>query len=168
MSLSKQVLVLNASYEAINVCTARRALMLVLAGAAAVEEVSDYVVKTPRMEIPVPSVIRILKYTKMFRKERSVSRKGILLRDKNTCQYCGKSLPAKELTLDHVNPRAKGGGNTWENLVACCWKCNNKKGDRTPKEAGMSLARVPKQIGFYQKHRLLALDEGWDKYLFCR
>ena len=92
----------------------------------------------------------------------------IVFRDGSTCQYCQTKLPARELTLDHVVPRSRGGGSTWENLVASCCPCNNRKGDRTPQEARMPLTKQPRQIGIHAKHRLLAGDEKtWERYLFC-
>jgi 5-methylcytosine-specific restriction endonuclease McrA len=168
MSLNRLVLVINASYEPINICSARRALTLVLKGAAVVEEVSAYVVRTSKISIPLPSVVRLQKYRRMLRQNRSVSRKGIVLRDSSTCQYCRQKLPPRELTLDHVIPRSRGGASTWENLVASCKPCNNVKGDRTPAEAGLTLAKQPRQITIHAKHRLLIGDEKtWERYLFC-
>jgi 5-methylcytosine-specific restriction endonuclease McrA len=167
MSLNRLVLVLNASYEAVNICSARRAMKLIFKGAAVVEAVSPHVVHTNKIDFPVPAVIRLLIYRKMPRHHRAVSRKGIILRDRSACQYCASKLPAKELTMDHVVPRSRGGGSTWENLVTCCFPCNNRKADRTPAEAGMALARQPRQVGIHAKHRLLAGDsEIWDRYLF--
>lgn len=168
MSLNRLVLVLNASYEAIQVATARRALTLVCKGAAVVEESSPFMVRTSKITLPIPSVIRLVRYRRVPRQNRSVSRKGIILRDRGACQYCGAVLAGKELTLDHVMPRARGGNSVWENLVACCFPCNNHKGNRTPQEAGMALTRQPRQISIHAKHRLMIGDEQiWDKYLFC-
>jgi len=168
VSLNRLVLVINASYEPINICSARRALTLVLKGDAVVEEVSAYVVRTSKISIPLPSVVRLQKYRRMPRQNRSVSRKGIVLRDSSTCQYCRQKLPLRELTLDHVIPRSRGGASTWENLVASCKPCNNVKGDRTPAEAGLTLTKQPRQITIHAKHRLLIGDEKtWERYLFC-
>jgi 5-methylcytosine-specific restriction endonuclease McrA len=168
MSLNRLCLVINASYEAINVTSARRALTLIFKGAAVVEEVSAFTIRTAKINIPVPSVIRLMKYCRVPRQNRAVSRKGILLRDGSACQYCSVQLPAGRLTLDHVIPRSRHGQASWENLVACCFACNNRKGDRTPQEAGMVLVKVPRQIGVHAKHRLLASDsKAWDKYLFA-
>src|ERR1700722_3803411 len=109
MSLNRLVLVLNASYEPINICAARRALKLVLKGAAVVEQLSAFTVRTAKIHIPVPSEIRLLQDQRMPRYNRAVSRKGIILRDGSVCQYCREKLPAKSPTLDHVIPRARGG-----------------------------------------------------------
>jgi 5-methylcytosine-specific restriction endonuclease McrA len=169
MSIQRLVLVLNASYEPINIVSARRAIALVMKGAALTEENSVHVVRTPTASYRIPSVVRLLVYRKMPRQNRAVSRKSIMLRDRHACQYCNDALPAQKLTLDHVVPRSRGGGSTWENLVACCKACNNRKADRTPAEAGMFLSRKPAQIGIHAKHRLMigAAEPGWDQYLFC-
>ena len=168
MKLDKPVLVLNASYEPIHVTSARRALTLVLKGAAAVEERSAATIRTARLDIPIPSVVRLLRYRRMPRLQRAVTRKGILLRDRSTCQYCHRELPVAALTLDHVIPRSRAGESTWENLVASCRPCNNRKGNRTPHEAGRLLSRPPRAIGIHARHRLTTGNEPvWDKYLFC-
>ena len=166
--LSTSVLVINASYEAINVCSAKGALVLVCKGAAIVQEKSVHVLRTPTFGLPLPAVIRLLKYRAVPRRLHTVSRKGIMVRDGFTCQYCRTLLSAAKLTLDHVTPRSRGGKSTWENLVACCYQCNNRKGDKTPAEARMQLARPPKQFGVHARHRLLSQgSELWGKYLFC-
>ena len=110
--LQKPVLVLNASYEPINVCAARRALVLVLKGVAAAEEESTHAVHSARRSVRLPSVIRLLEYRRIPHQTRALSRKNILLRDRNTCQYCGTVLASGELTLDHVVPRSRGGLST--------------------------------------------------------
>ena len=142
--LQKPVLVLNASYEPINVCAARRAVVLILKGVASPEEHANSHVHSARHSIRVPSVIRLLEYRRIPHQTRALSRKNILMRDRYTCQYCHKTLPSGELTLDHVMPRSRSGETTWENLVACCHHCNNRKGDRLPDEARMHLTRPPR------------------------
>ena len=167
-ALNRSVLIINASYEPVNIVSARRALTLLFKGAAVVEEVSGLTIRTSKITIPLPSVLRLVRYRRMPRLNRSVSRKGIILRDGSACQYCGQVLPAGKLTMDHVVPRSRGGGSTWENLVASCFGCNNVKGDRTPQEAGLTLAKQPRQVGIHAKHRMLAANEpSWDKYLFA-
>jgi 5-methylcytosine-specific restriction endonuclease McrA len=168
MCLNRLVLCINASYEPVNIVTARRAILLVCKGVAVVEEVSQLAVRTSRISIPVPNVIRLARYRRVPRQNRAVSRKGILLRDGFTCQYCQSKLPAGDLTLDHVVPRSRGGLSTWENLVACCFRCNNRKSDRTPQEAGMALSKQPRQISLHARHKLLRGEErAWDRYLFA-
>jgi 5-methylcytosine-specific restriction endonuclease McrA len=168
--LQMPVLVLNASYEPINVCAARRALILVLKGVAAAEEVSPARVHAARCTLRLPSVIRLLEYRRIPHQGRALSRKNILMRDRYTCQYCYRTLPSAELTLDHVIPRSRAGDSSWENLVACCHHCNNRKGSRTPDEAGMKLARQPRPFSLHTSRHIMRLlgrgDEQWRKYLF--
>jgi 5-methylcytosine-specific restriction endonuclease McrA len=169
-SLQTPVLVLNASYEPINVCAARRALVLVLKGVASAEEHSGLHVHSARHGLRLPSVIRLLEYRRIPHQTRALSRKNILMRDRYTCQYCGKILSSADLTLDHVMPRSRAGETSWENLVACCHYCNNRKGNRTPEEAGMKLARAPHPYSLHTSRHLMRLlaksDENWRKYLF--
>ncbi len=168
--LHRPVLVLNASYEPINVCAARRALVLVLKGIASAEEMTQQQVASSRKSLPLPSVIRLLEYRRIPHQSRALSRKNILMRDRYTCQYCHKILPSGELTLDHVIPRSRAGETTWENLVACCHPCNNRKGSRTPEEAGMKLLRPPRPFSMHTSRHLMRLlgnsDDQWRKYLF--
>jgi len=168
--LQEPVLVLNATFEPINVTAVRRALVLMLKGVAQVEELNHAEVHSARKALKVPSVIRLLSYRHIPQQTRALSRKNILLRDRNTCQFCARVFPASELTLDHVVPRSRGGHSTWENLVACCYQCNNQKGDRTPEEAGLHLARRPRPFTLHTSRQLMRLigrqDEKWRKYLF--
>lgn len=168
--LHKPVLVLNSSYEPINVCAARRALVLVLKGVASAEEHGAGQIHSARHAIRVPSVIRLLEYRRMPHQTRSLSRKNILMRDRYTCQYCLRTYNTGELTLDHVMPRSRAGETTWENLVACCHPCNNRKGNRTPEEANMRLARAPRPFSLHTSRHLMRLlgksDDQWRKYLF--
>src|SRR5512142_773793 len=142
--MNAPVLVLNASYEPINVCAARRAIVLVLKGVAMTEEENGHYLHAARLAMRLPSVIRLLEYRRIPHQTRALSRKNILLRDRNTCQYCGTVLGSSELTLDHVIPRSRGGLSTWENLVACCHPCNRRKGNQSPLEAGLKLTREPR------------------------
>ena len=168
--LHSPVLVLNASYEPINICAARRALVLVLKGVATPEELSSGFMHSSRQQLRVPSVIRLLEYRRIPHQTRALSRKNILMRDRYTCQYCHRTGPSSELTLDHVVPRSRSGETTWENLVACCYHCNNRKGNRTPEEAGMKLARLPRPFSLHTSRHLMRLlahgEDQWRKYLF--
>lgn len=167
VKLNRRVLVLNASYEPIHICTARRAVVLVLKGTARMEESTERQWRAGCAAVPVPSVIRLVEYRRIVRRHRGISRRQILLRDEHTCQYCAVRLGVAALTLDHVLPRSRGGENTWENLVACCLPCNTRKGDRTPEEARMKLLRKPRSYGAAPLMRQLALgDAQWEKYVF--
>jgi 5-methylcytosine-specific restriction endonuclease McrA len=168
--MQEPVLVLNATYEPINVTAVRRAMVLMLKGVAQAEELHAAEVHSAAHAHKVPSVIRLLAYRHIPQQSRALSRKNILLRDRNTCQFCGKIFPSSELTLDHVLPRSRGGRSSWENLVACCYRCNNNKGDRTPEEAGLKLARRPRPFTLHTSRQLMRMighrDERWRKYLF--
>jgi 5-methylcytosine-specific restriction endonuclease McrA len=168
--LMNPVLVLNATYEPINICAARRALVLVLKGVAHAEEFNAHELHSCRARLPLPSVIRLLHYRRIPHRTRALSRKNILMRDRNTCQYCGRCASATELTLDHVVPRSRGGKSSWDNLVTCCRQCNHHKGDRLPDEAEMSLLRDPRPFNLHTSRHLMRLmsnsDEKWRKYLF--
>ena len=164
------VLVLNATFEPINVTAVRRALILMLKGVAQAEETNHSEVHSTSKAIQVPSVIRLLTYRHIPQQSRALSRNNILLRDRNTCQFCGFAFATSELTLDHVLPRSRGGRSSWENLVASCYQCNNRKGDRTPEEAGLKLQRRPRPFTLHTSRQLMRLighrDEKWRKYLF--
>ena len=155
--MQKPVLVLNASYEPINICATRRALVLVLKGVARAEEESVNSVRSSRAAVRLPSVIRLLEYRRIPHQTRALSRKNILMRDRYTCQYCHRVMPSAELTLDHVIPRSRAGESAWENLVACCHLCNNRKGNRTPEEAGMKLARQPQPFSLHTSRHLMRM-----------
>ena len=164
------VLVLNASYEPIKICAARRAIVLVLKGVASTEEINGLFLHSTRVTVRVPSVIRLLEYRRIPHQSRALSRKNILLRDRNTCQYCGVVLPASELTLDHIVPRSRGGLSTWENLVACCGECNRRKGNSMPQECGMRPKKEPRPFSLHTSRHLMHMmgrsDAKWRKYLF--
>ncbi len=168
--LHQPVLVLNASYEPINVCAARRAVVLILKGLASAEEHVASHIHSFNRAVPLPSVIRLLEYRRIPQQTRALSRKNILMRDRYTCQYCHRVLPSGELTLDHVIPRSRSGGSSWENLVACCHPCNNRKGNRTPDEAGMRLSKQPRPFSLHTSRHLMRMlgnaDSRWRKYLF--
>lgn len=164
------VLVLNASYEPINICAARRAIVLVLKGLAMPEEENGHFLHAARLAMRVPSVIRLLEYRRIPHQTRALSRKNILLRDRNTCQYCGVVLAAGELTLDHVVPRSRGGSSTWENLVACCHPCNRRKGNHLVTETDMKLQKEPRPFTLHTSRHIMRMigrsDLKWRKYLF--
>jgi len=164
------VLVLNASYEPINICAARRAVVLVLKGVAMTEEENGHFLHAQRLAMRLPSVIRLLEYRRIPHQTRALSRKNILLRDRNTCQYCGAVLASGELTLDHVVPRSRGGLSTWENLVACCHPCNHRKGNQLLIETDLKLLREPRAFNLHTSRHIMRMigrsDTKWRKYLF--
>ena len=103
------------------------------------------VVRTINQQVLVPSVLLLRSYDRMLMQEMKFNRQNLLERDDYKCQYCGKKLPTKELNMDHVVPRDRGGGTSWENVVISCIRCNSKKSNRLPKEAGMRLLKEPKR-----------------------
>ena len=136
------VLVLNLNYVPVNVCTVRRAIVLLTKGKAELLENHPGQLHTVSRLIDAPSVIRLSYMVKRPFLPRKLSKKEVFLRDKFTCQYCGKK--AHDLTLDHVIPRRQHGAHTWENVVTACSRCNLHKAGRTPSEAKMRLGTVPK------------------------
>ena len=170
MLMQTPVLVLNASYEPINICAARRAIVLVLKGLAMPEEENGHFLHAARLAMRVPSVIRLLEYRRIPHQTRALSRKNILLRDRNTCQYCGVLLVSGDLTLDHVIPRSRGGSSTWENLVACCHPCNRRKGNHLLGETDMKLTKEPRPFTLHTSRHIMRMigrsDTKWRKYLF--
>lgn len=185
--LDAKVLVLNRYYSAIRVIDARRAFVLLAKEIAEVIAVEDgsYVsypfttwtelsefrkqfeekdhdwVRTARISIAVPKIVRVLAFDRLPREQVKLNRRNIYARDANRCQYCGKTFPTRELTLDHVKPRVQGGGNSWTNLVCACVKCNARKGGRTPEQAGVWLVREPVKP---KRNPAISLRLGSPKY----
>jgi len=159
------VLVLNASYEFLNVATLERAVKLLYKGKAeVVETVGEREIGSAAYRFRMPSIIRMLYYIMRPHKEVPMTKKNILLRDDHTCQYCGR--PGD--TIDHVYPRSRGGRSTWENCVCACSHCNTRKNCRTPDEANMHLVRKPRKPAFipWILVKRDASRVGWAKYLF--
>lgn len=144
--MNGRVLVLNQNYEPLNVCSWQRAVSMVFMGKATPVEYDGKVLRSPTTELRLPTVVRLSYHVRRPLPEVRISRSSIMARDAHTCQYCGAR--GKNLTLDHVLPRDRGGGHTWENVVACCTDCNNKKGNRTPQEANLRLLTQPRRPRF--------------------
>lgn len=167
--LGKQVLVLNRFWQAVNICTVRRALTLLFEGHAEVVMAGnggDYhtydfhewrdlsmngnahdheCVHSVSFKIRVPKVILLLFFDRLPKKEVKFTRHNIFERDKNMCQYCGQIFDRRDLNIDHVIPRDRGGKTVWENVVCSCIPCNTKKGNKLLHEVGMHLIRKPKR-----------------------
>ena len=139
-----QVLLLNNDNQPLQYTSWKRAVVLLLKGKAEVEEkikrIEDYIKVG---EYYIPKCIRLKEQMAIPTKELPFSRTNIFKRDKYTCQYCGKHLEKDELTIDHVFPKSRMGPDIWENLVTCCMECNQKKANKTPKEAHMKLLKRP-------------------------
>ena len=163
--LTSPVLVLNLNYVPINVCTVRRAIVLLGKGKAELLENHRGEVRTISSVFEVPSIIRLVYLVKRPFAPRKLSKKEIFLRDQYTCQYCGKKT--QDLTLDHVIPRRQRGAHTWENVVAACSSCNLRKAGRTPEEANMKLVRLPRapQPNPYRMLQNYAIMDEWRPYI---
>jgi 5-methylcytosine-specific restriction endonuclease McrA len=164
--VDSKVLVLNQNYEPLNVCRARRAVVMIWGGKAEVLENNSDIMHSPSIYIRVPSVIRLMYLIRRPRLHRRLSRREVFIRDSHTCQYCG--METRDLTIDHVIPRYLGGEHTWENLVSACKSCNQKKAGRRPEKAGMKLGIKPyapppgPHSVMFQRHDN---HPEWQKYL---
>ena len=169
METSYQTLVLNRLWQAVNVIGVERAFSLLALDHAQVIYAEDgsfrvfdstawfehskdvestagaRVVRTVNQSVIVPSVLLLKGFDRILLQEMKFNRQNLLERDDYRCQYCGKNLPNKELNMDHVIPRDRGGGTSWENVVISCIRCNSRKSNRLPKEAGMRLLKEPKR-----------------------
>jgi len=146
MDIKGRVLVLNQNFEPLNVCSWQRAIALICVGKAIAIEHDGRMLRAATTQMRLPTVVRLNYHVRRPLPEIKISRSSIMARDAYTCQYCGKH--GKDLTLDHIQPKERGGGHTWENLVACCTTCNNKKGNRAPHEVGMALRTQPRRPRF--------------------
>ena len=166
-SIGGRVLVLNATFEPIHVCTVRRATVLLLKAKAEMLERGELVVRSERLRLERPVVIRLVAYVRVPRDvhRRKITRKAVLARDAWTCQYCGSERHG--LTVDHVIPRSRGGESVWENIVASCAPCNRRKGNRLPREIEMHPRTAPRPPGPNVFIRVAApkVPASWEPYL---
>lgn len=164
--LHEPVLTLNANFEPLQVCSTKRALMLVVTGKAEIILNGRGIIRSSCVEFEIPSVIKLGYMVKRPRPRIPLSKREILRRDNYTCQYCGRKTYT--LTLDHVVPRHQGGKHTWENLVAACAACNRRKGGYTPEKANMPLLRLPREpnpSAFYLFSRHLESHGEWMQFI---
>jgi 5-methylcytosine-specific restriction endonuclease McrA len=163
--MSRKVLILNSDYRALTVCGVHKAFLLVyLNKAEIVSKASDAVLRTVNRIFPMPSVIRLMDYVSIPYKGVILNRQNIFKRDGNRCVYCSSR---SELTIDHVIPRSRSGKTTWGNVVTACKRCNARKGDFTPEEAGMPLPYKPFKpsfIVFLRDYSGLG-DDSWYPFL---
>jgi 5-methylcytosine-specific restriction endonuclease McrA len=165
--LNAKVLLLNQSYEPLTLCTTKKALILiVLQKAELIKNNSKLSIRTVNKSFPWPSVIRLKSYIKVPYNNINLTRKNILRRDNHKCAYCGRGDLA--FTMDHVIPKAKGGKDSWENLVTACLPCNNKKGSKTLEEANMQLKIKPFKPNYimFILNSVSRIDDTWRPYLF--
>ena len=160
------MLVLNATYEPINVCTVRRATVLLLKSKAEMVEIGSRDLHWVNGSLPRPVVIRLVTYVRIPRDthKRKITRRAVFARDGWACQYCGART---SLTVDHVIPRSKGGPSTWENIVTCCAPCNRRKGDHLPKSVGMHPKRKPSPPSptIFVHVAVTRVPDTWQQYL---
>jgi 5-methylcytosine-specific restriction endonuclease McrA len=164
--LNRNVLVLNQNYEPVAICNAKKAVILVYLGKAEIVEYLDSHIHSVTISMPFPSVVRLQIFFYKPYTPVILSRKNILRRDRYICQYCGKkTMP---LTVDHIIPRHFGGKHTWDNLVCSCIRCNNRKGNQTPDQAGMKLSKKPRKPSnlFFMQFYIDNPHETWRPYLF--
>ena len=161
------VLVLNQTYEPLNICQMRRALVLIHRGKAEMLENGAGFIHTTSRQFPIPSVIKLACLIKRPRLKPKLSRREIFQRDHYACQYCGRE--SRQLTLDHVIPRHQNGQHTWENLVSACVPCNRRKAGRTPLQASMKLRHRPQPPNGHNycciPHHYREVKQEWQKYL---
>ncbi|MGF1467067.1 MAG: HNH endonuclease [Sandaracinaceae bacterium] len=138
-----ETLILTHSYLPHRVVGWQKAISMSYTGKVEVLETYDEVIRSVSLAVPMPAVVRLVRAVRRHEPRLRFSRANVLARDGFACQYCGETLPSRDLTLDHVVPRARGGGTTWENTVTACRPCNGRKGNRTPEEARMTLRRTP-------------------------
>lgn len=163
--MGSKVLVLNQDYQAISVCSVERAFVLVfLKKAEMVSDAGAYVLRSVAHSFQRPLVIRLMRFVQIPFKKVSLTRQNIFKRDGFRCAYCGSR---DDLTLDHLLPRSKGGGDSWHNLVTACQKCNTMKGNRTPEEAEMPLRVKPYRPSFIMYLRDFSgkIHEEWKPFL---
>lgn len=164
--VNSPVLVLNQNYQPLNICPARRAVVLLYRGKAEMLENGAGVIRSASTVFPLPSVVRLIYMVRHPRHQRRLTRLEVFSRDRYTCQYCGTET--KQLTVDHVIPRYRGGEHVWENVVSACVACNRRKAGRTPAEAGLRLTRrplPPPATGFSIPYPYLRTHSQWLKFV---
>ncbi|MDT9545773.1 MAG: HNH endonuclease [Chlorobium sp.] len=168
MSLIRsKVLVLNSSYEPLSVCDGQKAILLLFGGKAVpVTHHPERFICTVTETYPMPSIVRLTVFVRVPYKRIMLNRKNIIRRDAFQCQYCGKT--DAPLTIDHIIPRSRGGEDSWENLITACRRCNSKKGNRTPREAGMPTMKQPHRPNhlMFMQQLTAAATEDWKPYLY--
>jgi 5-methylcytosine-specific restriction endonuclease McrA len=161
-----KTLKLDSTYRPVGVIDCLEALVMCIVGKATAVEEYDEEISSPSVTFKLPSVIVLKTVVKFISRGIRPSRKNILWRDKHQCQYCGVIEAPNDMTIDHVIPRSRGGGNTWSNLVTCCKKCNQKKRDRTPEEANMNLLKKPIRPKNSVLRQINDVQPIWNIYLW--
>lgn len=163
--MNGRVLILNQDLRALTVCSVQKAFVLLyLNKAEMISDVDDYFIRSISAQYPMPSVIKLQNYVNVPYKNVALTRQNIFKRDGGCCQYCGSQ---RDLTLDHVHPRSRGGATSWDNLITACKRCNSRKGDNTPEEANMPLKYKPYRPSFIMFLRDFTDNHhsDWNHYL---
>ncbi len=182
--LDRPTLVLNRNWQPVGVASVARALIKVYTGKAKVVDPNDYqlytwsdwsalepaegepYIQTPSLRLKVPEVVTLVHYDRVPVKRVTFSRRNLFKRDNYTCQYCGARPGTEELTIDHIIPRSQGGESSWENCVVACVRCNARKGNRTPKQAGMKLLRKPRRPKWKPSYASISVRiDSWSRFI---
>ena len=164
--LSWKILIVDVALQPIRITHWTKALMLVILNKAeALSYYKDVFIHSQKVTMPLPNVIKIKKYVGYGKNLPRFSRLNIMFRDNFTCQYCGKQEKKDKLTMDHIIPKSQGGKKGWSNIVTSCVPCNQKKSNRTPEQANMSLIRIPSKLKKLPSLILKSSDpEEWHHY----
>jgi len=181
--LGRSTLVLNRNWQPVHVASVRRVLRLLFAGAARVVDPENYqlyswddwstiepamdelAIRSVTQRFRIPEVISLVEYDRLPQGKVTFSKRNIFKRDRFTCQYCGVQPARDQQTLDHVQPRSRGGESTWENCVLACFPCNHRKADRTPKEAGIRLRKAPIRPQWRPLFSVQDARNAWSNFL---
>ena len=182
--LQRPTLVLNRNWQAINVATVARSMIMLWNETAKIVDPEDYqlydwsdwsalvpdrdepFIRGVNVRIRVPEVVALTKFDRLPTQTVTFSRRNVFKRDKFTCQYCGKQPGTEDLTIDHVVPPAQGGQSSWTNCVLACYQCNARKADRTPKQASMRLLKEPVRPAWKPVYaERIDRMESWSKFI---
>ncbi len=163
-----KALKLDSSYRPIEIIDAIEALVMCLVGKATAIEKYTKRIRTPSTTFELPAVVVLRRIVKFRFYEVLCNRENVIWRDDFTCQYCGEEFPFVDLTLDHVIPSSRGGTNEWDNLVASCKKCNQRKGNRTPQESHMFPINKPykPRPNILRSVKKSQISDLWKNYLW--
>ncbi len=164
--LSKKVLLLNSSYEPISIINSKKAIIMLMLNKVDYIEKSNKIIKSEKLKVLLPIIVKLKSFVYLKKRKIALTRQNIFKRDHYMCQYCGKKT--KDLTIDHVIPKIKGGVDSWENLVSACVKCNLSKADNYIKDINMPLLNKPKKPHFliYMQGCVNNEYKSWKPYLY--
>ncbi len=170
MATNERTLVLSQGYEPVRVGSWQRAITMISLGKVEIVEEFDSFIRSATIVLKVPAVVRLINAFRRVKKPVKFSRINIYARDGYKCQYCGKKEKIADLTYDHVLPKSRGGKTKWNNIVTCCYDCNSKKRDRTPREAKMRLRSKPTQPKWIPAIAIrvsrASVPDAWNPFLY--